>query len=95
MTYLEFSRILTFAGSMLITVGLYEQAWKIWRTRSAKDFTLSLIASLLLTEFVWLNYGVVIHEWPIYAVSIVNIPAALLATWGYVRFRKGVSRVEG
>ena len=88
MTYLEFSRILTFAGSMLITVGLYEQAWKIWRTRSAKDFTLSLIASLLLTEVVWLNYGVVIHEWPIWAVSIINIPGAVLSSWGYAKFRR-------
>jgi len=89
MSYLDFSRILTFVASMAITVGLYEQAWKMWRTRSAKDFTLSLIASILVNEFVWLNYGLVLHEWPIWVLSFANTPAAVIATIGYGRFRKG------
>ncbi len=81
--YINFSRLSTVLTSFLLAFGLYRQVWKIYKTRSAKDFALSLITALLISEISWLNYGVAIDEWPIILIASLNLPAILLSGWGY------------
>jgi MtN3 and saliva related transmembrane protein len=88
MTYLEFSRILTFVGSISITFGAYSQAYKIWRTKSAKDFTPVLIIALVIAELVWLNYGIVLKEWPIITLEALNIPGIFATAILFIKYRK-------
>jgi len=86
MSYLEISRIITILASVIITFGLYDQALKIFRTKSAKDFTWSIIFALLLNELAWINYGFSLAEWPIILVGVVNIPAIIIIVFGYYKF---------
>jgi len=86
--YLDGSRIVTLFAALAISYGLYDQALKIWRTKSVRDFTLSIIAALLFNEAAWLNYGVALREWPIITIGCLNIPAASLIVLGYIRYRK-------
>lgn len=86
--YLDISRIVVSVSNILIVIGLYDQAFKIWRTKSAKDFTLTLILALVINEAAWLNYGCAITEWPIILVSVLNFPAIILATAGYLKYRR-------
>lgn len=85
--YLEISRIITVFASVLITVGLYTQAIKIWRTRSAKDFTFIIVFALIFNEAAWLNYGLALWEWPIILIGAANLPAAIAAGIGYFKYR--------
>lgn len=86
MGYLEVSRIITLAASVFITVGLYDQAIKIFRTKSAKDFTWSIIVALVINELAWTNYGLSLSEWPIVVVGLVNIPALIIVLIGYIKY---------
>lgn len=88
MSYLEISRIITLVASVAITLGLYHQAFKIWQTMSAKDFTWTIIIALLLNELAWLNYGFALLEWPIIVIAFANVPAVIIASIGYFRYRK-------
>ena len=87
MNYLEFSRILTFVGSFTITFGVYSQAYKIWRTKGVEDFAPLLILGMVLTEFVWLNYGIAIREWPIIVLEVLNIPGVIEVAVLYLKYR--------
>ena len=86
--YQRISQVVVLGASVLITVGPYDQSLKVWRTRSAKDFTTSIILAILVNEVAWLNYGFSIKQWPVIVVSILNIPAALVAAAGYFKFRR-------
>lgn len=86
MDYLEFSRYFTVIASIAITGGLYRQVAKIWATKSAKDFSYLLILALFINEAAWLNYGYALHEWPIMLLGIINIPAIIMALYGYEKF---------
>ncbi|KOR33081.1 hypothetical protein TI05_03255 [Achromatium sp. WMS3] len=81
--YLLISRLLTIVASSFLTFGLYHQVWKIFQTKSAKDFTATLIISLLLNETIWFNYGFAISEWPIMFITGINLPAVVLTAIGY------------
>ena len=87
MNYLEISRIVALIASVFITIGLYHQAFKIWKTKSAKDFTWTIIIALLLNELAWLNYGFALVEWPIIVIAFANVPAAIIASIGYLKYR--------
>ena len=84
--YLEFSRMFAFLSSMVLAIGMYVQVVKIFRTKSAQDFTIVLVLALLLDEIAWLNYGVVIMEWPVFMLAGVGMPAAILALIGYYKY---------
>lgn len=90
MTYIEFSRIITVVASFMLTYGLYTQVWKMFKTKSAKDFTFSLVFAIAFNELIWLNYGISIVEWPIIAICSLNLPADLLICYGFYLYgRKG------
>jgi len=91
MSWLEFSRIITVIASFAITAGLYRQGFMIWKSRSAKDFSMLLIVAVVFNELAWLNYGIALVEWPITLVALLNIPAVAMATAGYFKFRNGLS----
>lgn len=89
MDYMGMSRLVTLLASIFITIGLYHQAIKIWKTRSAKDFTATIIVALILNEVAWLNYGFALWEWPIIIIGCLNIPGAIIAGLGFIKYRKG------
>jgi len=74
--------------------GLYAQAWKVWRSKSAKDFSWELLTALFAAEVAWLNYGFALAEWPIVSLSVANLPAIIAL---YVMYRKytGVEHEKG
>ena len=84
--YLDISRIVAFLTSIVLVFGLYAQVRKIFKTRSAKDFTMLLLVALLLDEAAWLNYGLSIKEWPIICLAGFSVPAVILAFIGYLKY---------
>lgn len=85
-TYLEISQWVVTLSNFAIIYGLYDQAIKIWRTKSAKDFTWTLILALIINEAAWLNYGFSLTEWPIIAISCVNFPAIVIIAIGHIKY---------
>jgi len=86
MNYLEASRILTVVASMGMTVGLYHQVYKIYKTKSAKDFSPIIVIVMILSEIIWLNYGLAIREWPIEIVSAINLPGMFALGFGFLKY---------
>ncbi|MFA5926907.1 MAG: SemiSWEET family transporter [Patescibacteria group bacterium] len=85
MNYLDTSRIITLVASIIITFGLYMQVIKIWRTKSAEDFSGPLVIALIINELAWLNYGLALTEWPIIVVGVINVPGVFLLGIGYLK----------
>ena len=88
MNHLAISRAFALVTSLAITYGSYDQVVKIWKTKSVRDISTSLIISWLLNEFAWLYYGAQIKEPIIVILSVINLPAALIGAVGYWKYRK-------
>ncbi len=86
---MDSTRYMVFLSSMTISLGLYLQAYKVWRSKSAKDFSSVLLGSLLFNEVVWLKYGIGLGEWPIVLVSSVNLPAVVIIIFLYFKYGRG------
>jgi uncharacterized protein with PQ loop repeat len=88
MDYPTVSRLAVTAASCLITVGLYQQAHKIWSTKGVRDIAAIVVVAVLLNELAWLNYGIMLAEWPIVLVTSLNLLPAIVICAGYIRFRR-------
>src|SRR5262245_42004889 len=79
---------MTFLASALVSAGLYAQCYKIFRTKSSKDFNPLLVAAMSVGQIVSLNYGLAIGEWPIITISSLNLAPVTLIAIGCCHYRK-------
>lgn len=73
------------AGMVLVT-GLYIQVWRLYRTKSAKDLSATLIIALMYNEAAWLVYGLSINEWPIISMTLAVLPGDIAILIGYLLY---------
>lgn len=85
-SYESFTRYLVTAMSIFLILGLYHQVYKMFKTKSASDFSYMMLIALVGAEMAWLNYGHFLDEWPILAMTYIEIPASLLALYGRYKF---------
>jgi uncharacterized protein with PQ loop repeat len=86
-------RINSTIAALLISAGIYVQCFRVFRTRSAGDFSPALVIALLYFEVSWLIYGLAIMEWPVIAMTVVTLPADIGIAAGYLLY--GRPRMPG
>jgi len=87
-------QIMVFVVSLAMTFGLWIQWYKIFHTRSAKDFSIALVVTVLLNEIAWLIYGFTLMEWPIIAIDTLNLPAAIGICVGFFKYRDSSTTID-
>jgi len=55
--------------------------------KSSDDFSFLMILSLVVCQVSWINYGAFLDEWPILSISLLELPAGIMALIGYFKFR--------
>jgi MtN3 and saliva related transmembrane protein len=62
---MNFTSILGIIAGTLTTIAFFPQAYKTWRTRSAKDISLKMFSLLCTGILLWLIYGFLVNDLPI------------------------------
>ena len=62
---MDISDMLGFAAGFLTTIAFVPQAWKIWKSKSAKDVSLPTFVAFTSGVALWLAYGILNQELPI------------------------------
>ena len=52
-------------AGFLTTIAFVPQAWKIWKSKSAKDVSLPTFVAFTIGVALWLAYGILSQELPI------------------------------
>lgn len=87
--YGDITRLAVTATSIVLTIGLYAQVVKIFKTKSASDFSWVVVVALLFDSLAWLNYGFYLWEWPIITIGLTSFPAVVGALVGYIMYGQG------
>lgn len=86
MSWIEIVRLNAMLSGIIISGGLYSQALKIHRTKSARDLSAVLMVALVYNEISWLTYGLGISEWPIIALTTFSLPAEVAILVGFLKY---------
>lgn len=53
----------------LTTASFVPQVWKIWKTKSAEDVSLTMFVAFCVGVCLWLTYGFIKQDWAIIATN--------------------------
>lgn len=68
----NFSNIIGTIAGLITTFALLPQVLKIYKTKSAKDISLTMFIFLAIGVFLWFVYGILINETPIILANLVS-----------------------
>lgn len=76
-------------GAFLTSVTFIPQVYKVWKSRSVEDLSLTMMFIVFISTLVWLTYAVALMLWPvILANSIVCVLSALLIYFKFTYSKK-------
>ena len=67
---MEFLKILTAVTGVVMSLGYYPQAYKIWKLKSAKEISLLNYVILSIGTAIWTIYGIFLRD-PVIIVSFI------------------------
>ena len=62
-----------YIAGILTTVAFVPQLVQTWRSRSASDLSLSMLAAFTIGILLWLVYGVALASWPLVLSNAVTL----------------------
>ena len=76
-------------GAFLSSVTFIPQVYKVWKTRSVNDLSLTMMLIVFTSTLIWLVYGVALMLWPvIVANSIICFLSLLLIYFKFAFVKK-------
>ena len=81
------SDLIGMIAGTLTTIAFVPQVWRVWKTRSTKDISLSMDLVFTAGVVFWLAYGLMLGAWPIIVANVVTL--ALTGTVLGLKLRHG------
>ncbi len=77
---------IVFFSGFCTTIAFVPQAYKVWKTKSAKDISLWMFLIFTIGVASWLVYGVLTNNLPIIFANIVTLFLAFLILVAKIKF---------
>lgn len=74
-------------SSFVLTIGLFSQGFKIWKSKSVENISAGLVYALMFSEPAWFLYGLRLKAWPIIVICGFNLIATFIIVGGYLKYR--------
>jgi len=74
------------AGAMT-TIAFLPQLFKVWRSKSAKDISMTWLVIFSSGVFLWLIYGLLLGQLPIVLANAVTLSLTGVILWFKLKYR--------
>ena len=81
------SDLIGMIAGTLTTIAFVPQVWRVWKTKSTRDISLSMYLVFTTGVVFWLAYGLSLGAWPIIVTNLVTL--ALTGTVLALKLRHG------
>jgi MtN3 and saliva related transmembrane protein len=76
-------------GALLSSITFIPQVYKVWRTKSVGDLSLTMMLIVFTSTLIWLVYGIALMLWPvILANGFICLLSALLIYFKFAFAKK-------
>lgn len=76
-------------GAFLSSVTFIPQVYRVWKTKSANDLSMTMMLIVVSSTIIWLVYGIALDLWPvIVANSIICVLSLMLVYFKVAYGRK-------
>jgi MtN3 and saliva related transmembrane protein len=84
---MENTTLLGLLAGTLTTFSFLPQVIQTWKSKSAKDISLSMFVTFCAGVFLWLVYGIVIHDLPVIVTNFVTLILASSILWMKLKYK--------
>lgn len=85
---MELIEVIGLTAGFLTTISFLPQVIKTWKTRSAKDLSLSMFMIFWLGVMLWLIYGILIEDTPIVIANALTLTLASVILYFKFSFKE-------
>jgi len=80
-------QLLGLVAGACTTIAFLPQVIKTWKSRSAKDLSLSMFSIFCLGVTLWLVYGIMVQDVPVIAANLLTLMLASTLLFFKLRFK--------
>lgn len=84
---INFTTALGLVAGVLSTIAYLPQVIKVWKSRSAQDFSWSMLILLCTGITLWLLYGICVRDFAIVVANVVTLLLAAIILGLKIRYR--------
>ncbi len=84
---MENTTVLGLLAGTLTTISFLPQVIQTWKSKSAKDISLGMFVTFCAGVFLWLLYGIVIHDLPVIITNFVTLILASSILWMKLKYK--------
>ncbi len=85
---MDYIKILGLAAGTITSITFLPQVIQIYKTRSAKDLSLGMLALLILGVSMWLGYGILVKDAAIIYTNSMVLTMSLIMLYFKFRFKQ-------
>ena len=75
-------------GAFMTSVTFIPQVYKVWKTRSVNDLSLTMMLIVFASTIVWLTYAIALMLWPVIVANSIVCFLSLLLIYFKLTFAK-------
>lgn len=65
MDNIDWVQVAGHAGALLSSLTFVPQVYKVWKSKSARDLSLTMMLIVFTSTLIWLIYGFALNLWPV------------------------------
>lgn len=75
-------------GAFLTSVTFVPQVYKVWKTKSVNDLSITMMGIVVLSTIVWLTYAFALHLLPVIIANSIVFVLSLMLIYFKLTFPK-------
>lgn len=85
---MDYIQIAGHVGAFLSSVTFIPQVYRVWKTKSANDLSMTMMVIVFTSTLIWLVYGVALMLWPVILANSVIAILSLMLIYFKLTFKR-------
>lgn len=85
---MEWTESMGHFGAFLTSVTFVPQVYKVWKTKSVNDLSITMMGIVVLSTIVWLTYAFALHLLPVIIANSIVFVLSLMLIYFKLTFPK-------
>lgn len=85
---MDYIQIAGHIGAFLSSVTFIPQVYRVWKTKSANDLSMTMMIIVFTSTVIWLVYGVALMLWPVILANSVIAVLSLMLIYFKLTFKR-------
>lgn len=85
---MHWTEIVGHLGAFLSSVTFIPQVYRVWKTRSANDLSMTMMLIVFTSTIIWLVYAFALMLWPVIVANSIIFVLSLMLIYFKLTFKK-------